>query len=526
VVGGGGVFHGVAGHHDFEYGDACDGGGSTGDTAEYEVCAGELHAEPGGIYSDQRMDGGPLWNAAGVCFGDRAVYAGVISLRNNEQPSPAGGMPCAAGRRGRDDGASGAADAGPDVREVGIDSHDEFRGDTCFDWADAGADRRRADCGLLALAIYLFCEYPDRVGWPVDGLLASARLQGGKDASAGYCGADTFWRWRGTPFLCAGDIRRTHAEHAGDFGIAGDFADVDRRVCAARQPDGLSPVEDGIVSHSDVSGSGEWELFYAAWYWGRAVSIATAVSGGVGIHADSVWAADHAAGASGDEHKVSDAKDFDATGLSRSAAFEHDYPGVIADGFWHHRNKYAGMDDRDFGVLLWSVHFAAVYEHEYAGVCGRIGRTDKWSEFDCEHDAADVHQFWGGDGWIDDGIFHSRPVGFRSRANDSWDPQGTFRAGWVHNTVDVDFSPVKTWRRSQSEPAEGGSRRIEHWKLKRLRSRKWPLENNFQGKLDLAGSAGGVIDYSKAAAQDVVGGQTKINNIEEIEKLGTKFEDA
>src|SRR5258708_5856280 len=65
VAGGCGVFHGVAGHDDSEYGGACDFGGPQGDAAEHEGGAGELYAELSGFHSDQRMDGGQVWDAAG-----------------------------------------------------------------------------------------------------------------------------------------------------------------------------------------------------------------------------------------------------------------------------------------------------------------------------------------------------------------------------------------------------------------------------------------------------------------------------
>ncbi len=52
LAGGGVIFHGIAGHDDFEYGRTGDFGSAEGDAAQHEVGAGELHAEPGGVHSD------------------------------------------------------------------------------------------------------------------------------------------------------------------------------------------------------------------------------------------------------------------------------------------------------------------------------------------------------------------------------------------------------------------------------------------------------------------------------------------
>ena len=47
-------------------------------SAQHEVGAGQLHLEPRGIYSHQRLDGGPFRNAAGVCLRHRPVHLGSL----------------------------------------------------------------------------------------------------------------------------------------------------------------------------------------------------------------------------------------------------------------------------------------------------------------------------------------------------------------------------------------------------------------------------------------------------------------
>jgi hypothetical protein len=118
MAGGGGVFHGVARHHDSEHGGASHFGGAEGDASEHEVRAGELYVELGGIHTNQRVDGGPVRDAAGVCVGDRAFHAGIFSLRDIEQHSSAGGVPGGAGLRRRHDGAGGPADTGAHVCQI------------------------------------------------------------------------------------------------------------------------------------------------------------------------------------------------------------------------------------------------------------------------------------------------------------------------------------------------------------------------------------------------------------------------
>ena len=182
VAGGGRVFHGVAGHDDSEHGGAGYFGSTEGDAAQHEVGAGELHAEPGGVHSDQRVDGGPLRNAARVCVGDRVVHAGIFPVRHFEQHPFAGGVPGSAGLRRSDDGAGGPAHAGADVCQVRTDSRDQFCGDSGAGWTDAGADCGRADRGLPALAIYFFREHSDRADWLADGVSALAGLPRRKNA--------------------------------------------------------------------------------------------------------------------------------------------------------------------------------------------------------------------------------------------------------------------------------------------------------------------------------------------------------
>ncbi len=127
--------------------------------------------EPGGFHTDQRVDGGPVRNAAGVCFGDRTFHTRIISLRHIQQHPFAGGVPHFAGLRRSHDGAGRAAHSGANVCQVRTHSRDELRGDSRAGWPDAWTDCRGLDRRIFTLAIYFLREHSDRARRFVDGLL-------------------------------------------------------------------------------------------------------------------------------------------------------------------------------------------------------------------------------------------------------------------------------------------------------------------------------------------------------------------
>ena len=82
MAGRGRVFHGVARHHDPEHRRAGDLQGAGRGAAQHEVGAGQLHAEPGRLHSDQRLDGRPVRHPAGVRLGDRPLHPGLVPVRH------------------------------------------------------------------------------------------------------------------------------------------------------------------------------------------------------------------------------------------------------------------------------------------------------------------------------------------------------------------------------------------------------------------------------------------------------------
>src|ERR1017187_5853826 len=172
----GGVFYGGAGHDNSEYRCANDGGGAARCSAQHEVSARKLHFEPCGFYSHQWVDGGPVRNAPRVRIRDRHLHAGIISVRNIEQPPRACRLPHFTGLRRIHDGTRRPAHSGADVRKVRTGPRDELRCHSRADWPDARANRGRADRRIFSLESYLLPEYSDWTGRFGSGLPALAGL--------------------------------------------------------------------------------------------------------------------------------------------------------------------------------------------------------------------------------------------------------------------------------------------------------------------------------------------------------------
>ena len=145
-------------------------------SAEHEVGAGQLHAEPGGLHSHQRLDGGPVRNPPRVCLRHRPLHAGVISLRHIEQHSSAGRLPHSAGLRRSHDGAGRPAHPGAHLCQIRTDPRHELCRHSRVGWPHAGTRRGRSYRRLLSLALHLLREYTHRPAWSADGLPASAGL--------------------------------------------------------------------------------------------------------------------------------------------------------------------------------------------------------------------------------------------------------------------------------------------------------------------------------------------------------------
>ena len=105
-------------------------------------------------------------------------------------------------------------------------------------WPHAGPHRRRPDRRLLALAVHLFRQYPDRPDRFGDGLSASAGLSRRENPPARYRRAHPLRLRHRAAVVCAGDIWRTHAERARDPGAVGHLAAPYRQAtcCTPKVP--------------------------------------------------------------------------------------------------------------------------------------------------------------------------------------------------------------------------------------------------------------------------------------------------
>src|SRR5438876_1292431 len=91
------------------------------------------------------------------------------------------------------------------------------------------------------------------------------------------------------------------------------------------------------------------------------------------------------------------------------------------------------------GYFHWRVIFfvnlpiglLGLYQHEHACLRRCHRGTDQRRQHHREHDAADVHQFWCGDGVAGHGVLHSRPLSQQCAGNDSRHPPGVPRPGRI-----------------------------------------------------------------------------------------------
>src|SRR6266545_5488409 len=104
--------------------------------AQHEGRAVELYPEPGGVHSDQRLDGRSIRHAPRVRVRDWPLHAGVVSLWHFERYPRPRRVPHPARVRRRHDVARGPAHRGAGVRKIRAHPRDELRCHTRPDWPD------------------------------------------------------------------------------------------------------------------------------------------------------------------------------------------------------------------------------------------------------------------------------------------------------------------------------------------------------------------------------------------------------
>ena len=82
-------------------------------------------------------------------------------------------------------------------------------------------------------------------------------------------------------------------------------------------------------------------------------------------------------------------------------------PRCSSDGVCDYRTANARLGHRAAGLPVWSIHIAAIHEHEHTGLCRHYRQRHQQRELHRKHDAADVHQLWRRGGRTGYGVFYS-----------------------------------------------------------------------------------------------------------------------
>ena len=138
--------HGGTRHYHRQHGGAGDRRGPAGAALEPEGRGDQLHPEPGGVHSGERLDGGPLRHAPRLQCRGRGLHAFLDSVRLRTERADAGCGAHPAGCRRGDDDAGGAARDHPHLPQIRTPAGDELRHHPGADRAPARPHRRRPPC--------------------------------------------------------------------------------------------------------------------------------------------------------------------------------------------------------------------------------------------------------------------------------------------------------------------------------------------------------------------------------------------
>ena len=169
--------HGVARHHHSQHRRPRHLRSSQRHATQHEGRAGQLHAQPRGVHSHQRLDGRQIRHPPRVCLRHRHLHPRLFSLRHLHQHSYAGGIPRRAGHGRRHDGPGGPPHPGQNIPQVRPRPHHELRLHSRAHRPHAGPGRRRPHRRLLPLARDLLSEHPHRHHRPRHGLPPPAQLR-------------------------------------------------------------------------------------------------------------------------------------------------------------------------------------------------------------------------------------------------------------------------------------------------------------------------------------------------------------
>ena len=255
--------------------------------AQHEGGAGQLHPEPGGLYSHQRLDGGPFRDPPRVCVRDRDVHLGLAAVRNFNQHSSAGRLPPAARLRRSHDGAGWPAHSGADFAKSELIRTMSFVSIPALIGPMLGPIAGGLIVGYLHWRVIFFVNIPIGLIGLLMVYLHLPDYREERTYPLDVLGLILF----GSGIALLSYVLEVFGEHtlsiARNSGTVGDC-----RCCSSlatdsmrRAPVSLAAAE--LVSHPYVPRCGERQFLHAPRHRRRAVSSAAALSGGSRIYSRS-----------------------------------------------------------------------------------------------------------------------------------------------------------------------------------------------------------------------------------------------
>src|SRR6202041_3751194 len=239
----------------------------------------------------------------------------------------------------------------------------------------ARAHRRRPDRRISSLAIYFLRQHSHRPRRPIHGLPAPPRLPRTEHSPSRLDRPGPLRFRRRPPFLRPRSIRRTHHRRARDSGAAGARRRAPHRLRIPRDPSHVSFIAHGPVSSPHFPRVGRRQLRHPPRHRWHPVSISTFVSGWNGFHANSVRLAHDAPSHCLDEPEDDHAANPRALRIPWSAGLQHHHHRPVHHAFCHHRQRHAGLADRNRSIQLRIFHLAAIHQHEHAGLRRSLRRA-------------------------------------------------------------------------------------------------------------------------------------------------------
>ncbi len=206
----------------------------------------------------------------------------------------------------------------------------------------------------------------------------------------------------------------------------------------------VSAAATELVPDSHLPRGGWRRLVHASGNWWSAFSSAASLPGRSGVYTDSVGATDYAAGAGGDQHEYGNASPSGALRLPWSADHKYDHYRCAASSICDDWSPYADLGDCRAGVFLRGFHFAAVHEHEHAGLRGYERGGDQRRKLDCSTMQQMAISFGVATAGLATAFFIPRTGSAESGFDDRWPSQGAVFAGNIDDPLDDCLCSLKS----------------------------------------------------------------------------------